>query len=80
MIDVSDIREMIALWPKRSDLVSDMDTVGNSVTIHQVNKWSESSSIPAKYHFHVLAAAKARGFDITAEQMVRMHATRDRAA
>lgn len=76
MEDISSVRELINLWPTRSALVDDVRVVAPlvAVTTSQVHKWAEKGGIPAKYHHPVLLAAKLRGFKITADLIVRLHA------
>lgn len=76
MKSVTTIHELIALWPSRADLAADIalgdvDRVG----VAQVAKWAQRQSIPAKYHFQLLTAAQRRGLPVTAELIVRLHAT-----
>ncbi|MGB1389258.1 MAG: hypothetical protein ACPG61_10265 [Paracoccaceae bacterium] len=44
------------------------------LTIHQVNKWGEKGAILAKYQHAVLLAAQYRGFPVTADLIVALHA------
>ncbi|WP_138423699.1 hypothetical protein [Maritimibacter alexandrii] len=68
------LREVIDLWPNRQALVDDLAHLGHArVTLAAVYKWPENG-IPAPYHFDVLRAAAARGFALTAEDIVRLHA------
>jgi hypothetical protein len=75
MSNISDIRDLINLWPRRADLVNDMraECPSVEVSIHQVNKWAEKKAISPKYHHAVLLAAQSRGFPVTAELIVELH-------
>jgi len=81
MDDISNIRALVGLWPTRAKLAADLndgfDAAGlplMKVTVRQVNKWVERASIPAKYHKPVLDAALARGFEVSAELIMTLHA------
>ena len=75
MDKISSIRDLINLWPTRTEMAKDLMVICAvvRVTTAQVHKWAESDSIPAKYHNAVLKAAQHRGFAITAEQIVILH-------
>lgn len=63
------ITAIIDLWPTRSALAEDIH-----VTTDRVHKWAQKASIPARYHFAILEAARVRGFDVDAELLTRVHA------
>jgi hypothetical protein len=73
---ISSIRDLVNLWPTRSSLVADLGKTcpGLKVTTPQVHKWASNGSIPAKYHFPILMAARLRGFSITADRIAELHA------
>ena len=75
MENISRIRDLVNLWPTRTEMAKDLMVICSAlrVTTAQVHKWAESDSIPAKYHNAVLKAARNRGFAITAEQIVILH-------
>ena len=79
MEDISNIRQLIGLWSKRAIAAEAINAVegGYKVTRFQVDKWAENGAIPAKYHLQVIAAARASGFDVTADLLVRLHAGAD---
>jgi hypothetical protein len=73
----SSIRDIISLWPTRAALFADLrDQLPEDVplSVHQVQKWAEKQSIPARYHYPFLRAAEVRGFAVTADQLARLHA------
>lgn len=76
---ISSIRDLVNLWPTRSSLVEDLRifSPGMKVTTARVHKWAENGSIPAKYQFSVLTAGRHRGFSITADLIVKLHAPSD---
>lgn len=77
MESVSTIRDLVNLWPKRSELAQDMCQFlgGIKVTTGQVHKWTETGSIPPKYHQALLLSARGRGFEaVTADLIVALHA------
>lgn len=82
MENLSSIRELVNLWPKRADLVADMQAAMPElhVTVHQVHKWAEKGSIPAKFHYAILLAARARNLPVTAEIIAELHVVSGRAA
>ena len=65
---VTSVRELIDLWPSRRELADDLQT-----TKDRVDKWARALSIPARYHAGILRAALARGFAVSAEDLVRLH-------
>lgn len=75
---ISSIRDLVNLWPTRSSLVADLRALspGMKVTTARVHKWAENGSIPAKYHSSVLTAGQKRGFSITADLIIELHAPR----
>lgn len=76
MEKISTVSDLIALWPRRADLASDItQALGgrSTVSVDVVHKWARSGSIPARFHFALLSAARDRGFEVTAELIVRVH-------
>jgi len=73
---ISNIRDLVNLWPTRSSLAEDLRifSPGMKVTTDRVYKWAENGAIPAKYHFAVLTAGRHRGFGLSADQIVMLHA------
>ncbi|WP_139291283.1 hypothetical protein [Paracoccus sp. SM22M-07] len=76
---IASIRELIALWPTRQELVNDLGKRGFDVTLGRIHKWAQFGSIPAKYHAATTACAQARGFSFTAEDMAWIHHAPDRS-
>ena len=76
MAEISSVRDLVNLWPTRSELAQDLMSTCSSlkVTTAQVHKWAEKGSIPPKYQHSILVAGRRRGFDITAELIVSLHA------
>lgn len=62
------VRELVDLWPSRLEVADDIDA-----SVAQVHKWVQHNSIPAKYHWKIVTAAKTRKFALTAEDMLRLH-------
>lgn len=76
MEKISTVSGLIALWPRRADLADDItDQLDGraTVSVDVVHKWARSGSIPARFHYALLSAARSRGFDVTAELIVRVH-------
>ena len=75
-------RDLINLWPTRKALAEDMNrmTPTQPVSVAQCHKWSETQSIPAKHHYTLIQCGQARGFPITAELLVQLHAPSERGA
>jgi len=73
---ISSIRDLVNLWPTRSSLADDLQTFCPDLKVNtaRVHKWAEHGAIPARYHFPVLMAGRHRGFTITADLIVRLHA------
>lgn len=69
------IRELIDLWPSRKALAEDVST-----TLDRVHKWAVVGAIPARFHFAVIEAAKARGFSLSADTIVTLHKRADAPA
>lgn len=65
----STFRDLIGLWPRRSDFAED---IGES--LGRVHKWAQLGSIPAKYFAGIISAADRRGFGVTADDLVRIAA------
>ncbi len=76
MSDILSIRDLVNCWPTRAVMANDInDAAGRDlVATSQVHKWAEKQSIPAKYHHHIIKAAQGRGYPVTAELIVRLHA------
>ena len=68
MIDIFSIKALIDLWPARKDLAADID-----VSLDRVHKWAQTGAIPARFWGRVLKAALARGFEISSDDLVRLH-------
>lgn len=75
MSNIASIRDVIALWPTRPDLASDLSAVceGHVITKSRIDKWAENGSIPAKYHAPLVSAAAVRGFPVTAQLLADLH-------
>lgn len=82
MSQILTVRDLINLWPRRADLVSDISgrVTGLSVTLHRVNKWAENGTIPPKYHQAVLHAAQMRRYPVTADLLIAVHSPKESAA
>lgn len=82
MSRVESIREMVNLWPTRAALVGDLKSAFPNlpISVMQVHKWAEKQSIPARYHHPILIVARKRGFEITADLIVRLHSASRRGA
>ena len=69
------IKSLIDLWPNRKDLADEI-----SVSVDRVHKWAQTDSIPARFHARILRAAEARGFCVSADDLVRLHDRPEQAA
>lgn len=78
MSDIYTIRELIDLWPTRATLADDMALVAPfaRVTAERVNKWPSANAIPSRFHQIIIDAGALRGFEITADVLVRLHAAK----
>ncbi len=76
MDEITDIRSLVNLWPTRAALAEDLMRCCPSLTVStgQVHKWAEKGSIPNKYHHPLLVSARVRGFEVTADLIVALHA------
>lgn len=72
---VESIRDLVNLWPTRAELASDLKSAFPqlSVSVTQVHKWAEKQSIPARYHHALLIVGRRRGFNISAELIIKLH-------
>ena len=69
------VKDLIDRWPNRAALASDLENlIGESVSVDRVHKWAQANSIPSGFQAHVIAAGRGRGFEITPEEMVQLHA------
>lgn len=82
MNEISTITELVNLWPRRADMAEDLNGLCSALEVStgQVHGWAKYSSIPSRYHHHVLVAARQRGFDIDANLLIMLHAPRESAA
>lgn len=69
MEQVSTIRDLVALWPSRAAFAEDLGR-----PIARVHKWITNNAIPAREHLGVIRAAHCRGYPVSAELLVRLHA------
>lgn len=78
MSKFSSIREVIDMWPTRAALAGDMLLVAPfaPVSAERISKWPSAEAIPARFHQAILEAAKLRGFPVTAQDLVWLHAAR----
>jgi hypothetical protein len=78
MNSFSSIRDVVDLWPTRGALADDMRSIAPfaPVTAERVSKWPSAQAIPARFHHALLEAAKVRGFPLTADDLVRLHAAK----
>jgi len=72
---ISNIRDLVNLWPTRASLANDLQALCPSLKVNteRVHKWAKHGAIPARYHFSVLMAGRCRGFKISAELIVKLH-------
>lgn len=71
----SSIYILIGRWPCRADLAADLTAiVGRPIAVDRIHKWANCGAIPSAMQAHVVRAANLRGFDLTAAQMLEMHA------
>lgn len=69
------VKDLIDRWPSRAALAADLEAViGEPVSVDRVHKWAQANSIPSGFQAHVIAAGSRRGFNITPDEMVQMHA------
>lgn len=69
------VKDLIDRWPSRAALAADLEAViGEPVSVDRVHKWAQANSIPSGFQAHVIAAGDRRGFNITPDEMVQMHA------
>ena len=61
------------MWASRAALAVDLSGLGEPVSADRVHKWAQSGAIPAVYHGRILRAAAARGYQLTADDLVRAH-------
>lgn len=82
MSDISSIRDLINLWPRRADLAAAMNGVAgfDMVSVAQVHKWAEKNAVPARYHSTLVKAGVVGGYQVTADLVVDLHDLRGRAA
>ena len=76
------IKSIINLWATRAELERDIRLVAPTVKISEgrIHKWAERNVIPAEYQYPVILAAKSRGFNVSADLMVRLHASAGQVA
>lgn len=65
--------DIIGMWQSRAAMARDLCAAGCFVTADRIHKWAQVGSIPAAYHWSLLIAAEARGFQVTAEDVARAH-------
>lgn len=78
---VSTIADIIRVWPDRTQFRMDVadDASGLTVTAAQVDKWAQGKPIPAKYHFRIARVAQELGYDLTCEDIARVHCLSQRS-
>lgn len=81
MEKILSIRDLVNLWPTRAAMADDIRDVLHMVgandvrvTTAQVHKWAENGSIPPRYHQAIFAAGRRRGFALSAELIIALHA------
>src|SRR5690606_34334009 len=73
------VRELIALWPSRKDLMEDLERQGFVMTLDRVHKWAQQGSIAARYHQAIVNAASWRLLPVTASAIAMLHHAPDRS-
>lgn len=68
MTEISSIKALIQCWPSRKVLADDIE-----VSVDRVNKWAQTSSIPARFHARIIRSAVAREIVLTADDLARLH-------
>jgi len=51
-----------------------------TLTTGRIHKWAKVGSVPVLFHLALIRAAEARGFDISADMLARLHAASDEGA
>ncbi|MCB1401266.1 MAG: hypothetical protein KDJ82_16230 [Rhodobacteraceae bacterium] len=79
---IHSIRDLVNLWPTRAALAADINAAAPSLNVStaQVHKWAEKGSIPARYQYPILQSAARRGFDVSADLLVRLQSPAEDAA
>ena len=78
LMKIQSIKSLIDSWPSRKVLAEEVNAIlpfgMKTVSADQVHKWAANGAIRATYQIYVLKAAQARGFDVSAEALMLMHA------
>jgi len=74
-------RDIIAFWPTANALARDIEAVtGRSIAAGTCRQWRNRDAIPPEYWIDVIAAARMRGYPITADLLARLAARKRVAA
>lgn len=64
----TDVRSIIAQWPTRQALATEMGE-----PVDRVHKWAQNNAVPAWHQSRFLRACVAKGINITASDILSMH-------
>lgn len=68
MSEFESIRAVIDAWPTRAELAADIGTEAA-----RVHKWAQAGSIPARYHWRIILAARERDIALSSDELARLH-------
>lgn len=66
------MEHIFGIWPRLTDLAADLGRPYPTVAA-----WKQRGSIPARYDMELVRAARARGADLTLEQLAQARAARE---
>lgn len=67
--------KILSMWPDRQAVYADAVAADPALNMVAVHRWFQRGSVPAKYWSALIAGAKRREIDLSAEDVVLAHSS-----
>lgn len=67
--------KILSMWPDRQAVYADAVAADPSLNMVAVHRWFQRGSVPAKYWSALIAGAKRREIDLSADDVVLAHSS-----
>ena len=67
--------KILSMWPDRQAVYADAVAADPSLNMVAVHRWFQRGSVPAKYWSALIAGARRRSIELTADDVVTAHSS-----
>lgn len=68
--------KILSMWPDRQAVYTDAVAADPSLNMVAVHRWFQRASVPPKYWSALIAGARRRNIDLTADDVVLAHSSK----